>query len=349
MPGQYSPTLLNTTDGDHDGIDTLSNDTEQPTSSSKRQKRPPMARKSSSMRNSDDYLTARFANPMTGLVSPSVFSSCSSGSITPRTPRTPGEALAQFYGEVSYATPAGKDSGYGSEGATEMLNTGKKSKRPLLRRTIGEDVLRSRVLTPSVSKFERKRGNASRSDQAIQCGAQDLSVPLETAGVTDIDRVASFWSKVRKRVQGPARDESTPSITVTDVGTDLSRLPPVHLIHPSRAATPRNETLQSTMPTATGRRSSSNCKHKKGSPWSLNLAIFARPETRTDVSAIGHDSKSRRISWKKFGQSIRYMILGFHILIIMLQAVVLVQDFITAVFGLALLVSRLIFIVSGIQ
>ncbi|KAK5010437.1 hypothetical protein LTR60_004968, partial [Cryomyces antarcticus] len=43
------------------------------------------------MRESDDYLTARAANPRTGLISPSVTSV-----LTPRTPLTPGEALALY-------------------------------------------------------------------------------------------------------------------------------------------------------------------------------------------------------------------------------------------------------------
>lgn len=44
-----------------------------------------------SFRHGDDYITARAANPFTGLVSPSI---C--GRMTPRTPATPGEALAMY-------------------------------------------------------------------------------------------------------------------------------------------------------------------------------------------------------------------------------------------------------------
>ncbi|KAK5721817.1 hypothetical protein LTR15_006409 [Elasticomyces elasticus] len=51
------------------------------------------------MKDSDDYLTARAANPYTGLVSPSV------GSPSPRTPDTPGEALSQWKVEPNSPTP----------------------------------------------------------------------------------------------------------------------------------------------------------------------------------------------------------------------------------------------------
>ncbi|KAK3654066.1 hypothetical protein LTR56_003502 [Elasticomyces elasticus] len=57
--------------------------------------RPPIMR----MKDSDDYLTARAANPYTGLVSPSV------GSPSPCTPDTPGQALSQRKVEPSSPTP----------------------------------------------------------------------------------------------------------------------------------------------------------------------------------------------------------------------------------------------------
>ena len=51
------------------------------------------------IKDTDDYLTVRFANPETGQVSPSI---C--GGRTPRTPLTPGEAL-RLYGSQSTGSP----------------------------------------------------------------------------------------------------------------------------------------------------------------------------------------------------------------------------------------------------
>ena len=43
------------------------------------------------IKDTDDYLTVRFANPETGQVSPSIY-----GGRTPRTPLNPGEALELY-------------------------------------------------------------------------------------------------------------------------------------------------------------------------------------------------------------------------------------------------------------
>lgn len=53
------------------------------------------------MKDSDDYITARAANPRTGLISPSV------GTRTPCTPDSPGEALKRF--SVESPTPAPRE------------------------------------------------------------------------------------------------------------------------------------------------------------------------------------------------------------------------------------------------
>ncbi|KAK3678317.1 hypothetical protein LTR78_001612 [Recurvomyces mirabilis] len=56
------------------------------------------------MKDSDDYITARAANPWTGLISPS----CGSPSPQPRTPETPGEALKLHGNLPPTPTPATK-------------------------------------------------------------------------------------------------------------------------------------------------------------------------------------------------------------------------------------------------
>ncbi|KAK4554538.1 hypothetical protein LTR86_008392 [Recurvomyces mirabilis] len=56
------------------------------------------------MKDSDDYITARAANPWTGLISPS----CGSPSPQPRTPETPGEALKLHGDRPPTPTPATK-------------------------------------------------------------------------------------------------------------------------------------------------------------------------------------------------------------------------------------------------
>ncbi|KAF7195161.1 hypothetical protein HII31_03367 [Pseudocercospora fuligena] len=55
------------------------------------------------MKDSDDYITARGANPRTGLISPSV------GTRTPCTPDSPGEALKRHSVEQNSPTPAQKE------------------------------------------------------------------------------------------------------------------------------------------------------------------------------------------------------------------------------------------------
>ncbi|KXT13256.1 hypothetical protein AC579_2482 [Pseudocercospora musae] len=55
------------------------------------------------MKDSDDYITARGANPRTGLISPSV------GTRTPCTPDSPGEALKRYSVKQNSPTPAQKE------------------------------------------------------------------------------------------------------------------------------------------------------------------------------------------------------------------------------------------------
>lgn len=66
-----------------------------PRAASQPQRRPTMMR----MKDSDDYITARAANPWTGLISPSV------GSASPRTPDSPSEALSRPRCEQPSPTP----------------------------------------------------------------------------------------------------------------------------------------------------------------------------------------------------------------------------------------------------
>lgn len=69
------------------------------------------------MKDSDDYITARAANPRTGLISPSI------GSPSPRpcTPNTPGEALQLHFDELPSSTPEAR-----AQPALRRANEGRK-------------------------------------------------------------------------------------------------------------------------------------------------------------------------------------------------------------------------------
>lgn len=370
IPGAFPVTLSDDHGASYDAPPKRSSSGKQVLTSFSKRRRPAMHQKRTTIRDSDDYLTARFANPMTGLVSPSIYSLCSNGALTPRTPRTPGEALAQFYGDGIYLPSIKKGIVDGTEGLNQYFDLGKKTKRPVLRRTSGEEAVHSRLNTrnvPSLQSSENGCRKASISSEVEKlsstgCGAQDPMRPASSSDVTNIERVASFWSKARRRFQQPVIEGGVPLITVTGAENDLSTLPPIHLIHPSRAATPRAERLkkppqapsQSSSASAVG----SSTKASPDSNSSSGLFAWSRKSRkpgaqdapiRPSETVVLCDAKVGMTLAKKFGWFIRYSLLVFYAGVFTLQGAWLMQYLIKVALLLVVFCSRLVFLVSGIQ
>lgn len=136
--------------------------------------RPTMMR----MKDSDDYLTARAANPRTGVISPSI------GNVTPRpssTPATPGEALELMIGGTKL--PPSPTPGLKLRPALRRANEGRKLSQGSKHKWQAEAVgwltkCGSTIASPRISRID---ADATESRSTPVLGSDKFAIHMPTA------------------------------------------------------------------------------------------------------------------------------------------------------------------------
>lgn len=113
----------------------------------------------------------------------------------------------------------------------EYYGLGKKARRPVLKRGVADR-------SPVVGKKVDREVLSTVSMTPPSSAGMVENITGSTTSAPQIERVASYWSKVRHRLQDSNTGDSKRTVSGQ---SDLSRLPSVHLVHPSQAAKPRAE------------------------------------------------------------------------------------------------------------
>lgn len=162
-----------------------------------------------SVRGTEDYLTARAANPFTGLISPSVYTPPA----TPTTPRTPGEALA-LRGDFSKTPDRDDRRPSGAEMLNEHFGLGKKKKGSPLKKSGGGlfskiDDFRSSVSSTSSSKSATTI--APGSPQSVTSRGMDSDVSSITSSECNFIVQKMEMKKVVDTIEDKENSPPTPA------------------------------------------------------------------------------------------------------------------------------------------
>lgn len=164
-----------------------------------------------SVRGTEDYLTARAANPLTGLISPSIYSPPA----TPTTPRTPGEVLA-LRGDFSKKPDKDERRPSGAEMLNEHFGLGKKRKGSPLKKPGGGLLSKLDDFRSSISSTSSSRPStplAPKSPQSIS----SRSLTSDAASITSSE--SNFVVRdVEKKATRSVDDKENSPPTETSAG-----------------------------------------------------------------------------------------------------------------------------------